>query len=147
MTQTHADRGILTYRGVVHAWQCDHMGHLNVMHYMGKFDEATWSLFQELGITPSYIRELERGMAAVEQKIAYKAELLAGDAVEIRSRVLEAREKVIRFVHEMHNRETGAVAATCESVGVHIDRRARKSCPFPEDILAKMRAAIAAPGG
>ena len=39
-----------TYRGVVHAWQCDHMGHMNVMWYVGKFDEATWNLFAEAGL-------------------------------------------------------------------------------------------------
>ena len=29
----------ITYRGVVYPWQCDHMGHMNVMWYAGKFDE------------------------------------------------------------------------------------------------------------
>jgi acyl-CoA thioester hydrolase len=31
----------LTYRGTVYPWQCDHIGHMNVMWYVGKFDEAT----------------------------------------------------------------------------------------------------------
>jgi hypothetical protein len=34
----------ITYRGVVHPWHCDHMGHMNGMWYVGKFDEATWNL-------------------------------------------------------------------------------------------------------
>ncbi|HET7639657.1 MAG TPA: thioesterase family protein, partial [Ktedonobacteraceae bacterium] len=56
---------ILTHRGVVYPWQCDHMGHMNVMWYVGKFDEATWQLFAVLGMTPSFLREQQRGMAAV----------------------------------------------------------------------------------
>ena len=36
---------IHTYRGTVMQWHCDHMGHMNVMWYVGKFDEATWNLF------------------------------------------------------------------------------------------------------
>lgn len=56
-------------------------GHMNVMWYMDKFDEATWNLFAELGITPSYLREQQRGMVAVQQTISYKQELLAGDAI------------------------------------------------------------------
>ena len=28
----------ITYRGLVHQWHCDHMGHMNVMWYVGKFD-------------------------------------------------------------------------------------------------------------
>ena len=30
-----------TYRGTVYPWQCDHVGHMNIMWYVGKFDEAT----------------------------------------------------------------------------------------------------------
>ncbi len=30
----------------------------------------------------------------------------------------------------MRNAETGEIAATCEFVGVHLDRQARKSAPF-----------------
>jgi hypothetical protein len=29
----------ITYRVVVYPWQCDHKGHMNVMWYVGKFDE------------------------------------------------------------------------------------------------------------
>lgn len=117
-----------TYRGTVYPWQCDHVGHMNIM--FGKFDEANWNLFARLGLTPSYLRESGRGMAAVQQNIAYKRELLAGDIVEVRSRLLEIRDKSVRFLHEMRNAETGEVAATCEFVGVHLDRKARKSAPF-----------------
>jgi acyl-CoA thioesterase FadM len=65
----------ITYRGVVYPWQCDHMGHMNVMWYTGKFDEATWNLFASIGITPTYIRESNNGVAGVQQNIAYKKEL------------------------------------------------------------------------
>jgi len=123
-----------TYRGAVYPWQCDHIGHMNIMWYVGKFDEANWNLFARLGLTPSYLRESGRGMAAVQQNITYKRELLAGDIVEVRSRLLEIRETSIRFLHEMRNAETGEIAATCESVGVHMDRQARKSVPFVETI-------------
>ena len=81
-----------TYRGAVYPWQCDHVGHMNIMWYVGKFDEANWNLFARLGLTPSYLRQSGRGMAAVQQNIAYKRELLAGDIVEVRSRLLELRE-------------------------------------------------------
>jgi acyl-CoA thioester hydrolase len=99
-----------------------------------QIDEANWNLFARLGLTPSYLRETGRGMAAVQQNISYKRELLAGDIVEIRSRLLEIREKSIRLLHEMRNAETGEITATCEITGVHMDRRARKAAPFEEAI-------------
>jgi len=119
-----------TYRGTVYPWQCDHVGHMNIASYVAKFDEANWYLFCALGLTPSFLRAGQFGMAAVQQNIAYKRELLAGDIVEISSRLLEIREKSVRFLHEMRNAETGEIAATCEFVGVHLDRKARKSAPF-----------------
>ena len=126
----------VTYRGVVYPWQCDHVGHMNVMWYVGKFDEATWNFFASLGITPSYMRDNVRGMAAVQQNISYRREFFAGAIVEIRTRLLEMRDKVIRFEHDMCNGETGETAALCELTGVHLDRTSRKACPFPQSIRA-----------
>ena len=68
---------------------------MNIMWYAGKFDEANWNLFARIGLTPSYLRETNRGMAAVQQNITYKRELMAGDIIEVRSRILEEREKVV----------------------------------------------------
>jgi len=125
-----------TYRGTVYPWHCDHIGHMNIMWYVGKFDEANWNLFARLGLTPSYLRQSGRGMAAVEQNVSYRHELLAGDIIEITSFVLEVRDKAIRFRHDMRNGETGDIAAICEFTGVHMDRRARKAVPFTDDIRA-----------
>lgn len=127
---------LLTYRGTVYPWHCDHVGHMNVMWYVGKFDEATWSLLLQIGLTPTYLREQQRGMAAVQQNISYTRELHAGDVVEVRSRLIEIRDKGVRFVHEMRNVERDEVAATCELTGIHMDRVARKACPLPPAIRA-----------
>jgi acyl-CoA thioester hydrolase len=125
-----------TYRGTIYPWQCDHVGHMNIMWYVGKFDKANWNLFARIGLTPSYLRQSGRGMAAVHQTITYKREMLAGDVVEISSELLEIGGKSVRFRHEMRNGETGEIAAICETTGVHIDRQARKATPFDDDIRA-----------
>ena len=128
-----------TYRGTVHPWHCDHMGHMNVMWYVGKFDEATWNFFAEVGLTPARMKEMGSGMAAVEQNLTYAKELFAGDTVAISSRVVEAGEKSVRFVHEMTDCVTGELCATCEFKAVHINAAERKSTPFPDDILEKLK--------
>ena len=46
----------LTYRGTIYPWHCDHMGHMNVMWYVGKFDEATWQLLAAVGLTAARLR-------------------------------------------------------------------------------------------
>ncbi len=125
---------ILTYRGTVYPWHCDHIGHMNVMWYVGKFDEATWHLFAQIGLTPSYFHASGRGMAAVQQNISYKRELLAGDILEIRSRILEVRDRVLRFAHDMINVDGGEAAASCELTAMHLDRTARRSTDFEANI-------------
>jgi acyl-CoA thioester hydrolase len=136
------DEAMETYRGVVYPWHCDHMGHMNVMWYTGKFDEATWTFFAALGLTPAYMRDGARGMVALEQRITYERELVAGDLVLVRSTMVEVREKVLRFRHEMVKIDTGEVAATTEVTGAHFDRVARRACPLPEDVAARARAIL-----
>ena len=136
--------GFLTYRGAVYPWHCDHMGHMNVMWYVGKFDEATWNLFSELGLTRAYMDANGRGMAAVEQIINYKKELMAGDTVAVHSAVLEVKDKVLRFSHEMRNAQNGEVAATTVLTGVFLDTAARKACSFPAEIRTRMSGMVKA---
>jgi acyl-CoA thioester hydrolase len=124
----------VTYRGTVYPWQCDHMGHMNVMWYVGKFDEASWQLLATLGLTRARFRNENAAMAAVEQRVDYKRELHAGDIVTIRSTVLEVKDKAVRFIHEMRNDATGEVAAVTVTVGVYLDTTARRARSLPPDV-------------
>lgn len=134
---------LLTYRGTVYPWHCDHVGHMNVMWYVGKFDEATWQLFNAIGLSPPYLRDAQRGMAAVDQHISYLQELHAGAVVSVRTRVLEVKERSIRFAHEMIDDASGAVAARTELKAVHLDTALRKSTAFDAAVVDKARALIA----
>jgi len=118
------------------------MGHMNVMWYVGKFDEATWNLFAMIGVTTAFLKENRRGMAAVQQNITYKRELLAGDTITVRSGFIEVREKVAKFVHEMRHGVTGEVSAVCVLTGVYTDSQTRKSCPFPTEIVERARGLV-----
>ena len=86
-----------TYRGTVYPWHYDHMGHMNVMWYVGKFDEATWNLFAHIGLDSAALRAQGSAMVAVEQHLQYKQEFF-----------------------------TGELCATSRLVDVHIDAQARK---------------------
>jgi len=135
---------IVTYRGVVYPWQCDHMGHMNVMWYVGKFDEATWQLLASVGLSPARLRKEQIGMVAVEQRIEYKREVLAGDLLTIRSSVQEIREKSVLFLHEMIHQEKEELAARTILTGVCIDLTTRRARPLPADIRNRFVSAAAA---
>ena len=119
------------------------MGHMNVMWYVGKFDEATWQLFASVGLPSSRLRQEGIGLVAVEQRIEYKRELLAGDTISIRSTFQEVREKTLIFCHEMTNQETQELAARTFLTGVCIDINTRKARPLPTDIRERIAAASA----
>ena len=121
------------------------MGHMNVMWYVGKFDEATWQLFASVGLPSSRLRQEGIGLVAVEQRIEYKRELLAGDTISIRSTFQEVREKALLFSHEMTNQETQELAARTFLTGVCIDLNTRKARPLPTDIRERIAAAGAPP--
>lgn len=124
-----------TYRGVVYPDQLDHMDHMNVQWYTAKFDEATWHLFSAIGITSDYMREQNKGMAALEQNTLYKAEARAGDLLLVKSRVLKVRGKIVKFLHIMYNAESMQETARTELIAIHIDRGTRKSCPLPGAVM------------
>jgi acyl-CoA thioester hydrolase len=116
---------------------------MNVMWYVGKFDEATWHFFNAIGLTPTYLREQDRGMVAVDQHISYIQELHAGAVVSVRTRLLEVKDKSVRFEHEMINDETDQVVARTTLKGVHLDTVTRKSCTFEAEFVQKARQFLA----
>jgi subtilisin family serine protease len=65
-------------------------------------------------------------MAAVDQHISYVQELHAGAVVSVRTRVLEVKDRSLRFEHEMVDDYTGAVAARTTLKVVHLDTAQRK---------------------
>ena len=133
---------VTTHIGVVYPWQHDHMNHMNVQYYVAKFDEATWNIFAEIGMTKDFLEANDFGMAAVQQNITYRREMMAGDLVEIRSGFLEVGERKCRFVHEMRNRTTGEVTAISELTGVALDTKTRRSRNFPDDVRQRAEALL-----
>src|SRR5215469_9751063 len=125
---------VITHRGTVYPWQCDHMGHMNVMWYVGKFDESSWQILSTLGLTPQRFKKEGVGLAAVDQRIQSKRELHAGDLITIRSEIREVGNKSVRIFHEMRNDATSDLSATMDFVGVCLDATTRKTRLLPEDV-------------
>ena len=131
-------KSILTYRGAVYPWHCDHMGHMNVMWYVGKFDEGTWNLFSAVGFTQELMRANNSSTAGVEQNISYKKELLPGDTITIYTTVLEVRDRVVRLQHEMHKNDSNELAAVMALTAVHLDGASRRATAFPAPVKEKL---------
>jgi acyl-CoA thioester hydrolase len=129
---------INTYRGTIYPWNCDHMGHMNVQFYVGKFDEASWNLLSSVGLSPAYLKENNSGMVALEQHINYYKEVFAGDSIYIESEIIEIREKTMLLKHVMFNQESKDIISQTEITGLHIDTKLRKAIPLPLFVKEKI---------
>ncbi len=114
----------------------DVMGHMNIRHYMGLFDEAAWRFFEAFGMTKDYYRTTDGGAFALEQHIRYLAEVHVGETVAIYTRINGRTAKRIHFMHFMINESTEKLAATLETVTSHANTATRRTSPFPAEIAA-----------
>ncbi|MCP5097866.1 MAG: thioesterase [Chloroflexi bacterium] len=120
----------------------DAMGHMNVRHYIGLFDDTTWHFFTSFGMNEAYYSETNSGAFALEQHIRYFAEVHVGETVGIRSRILNRTLKRIHFMHFMINETTQKLAATVEVVGSHASLEHRRTSPFPPHLAANIDAIL-----
>ena len=128
-----------TYRGFVYPWSIDHVGHMNVASYTGRFDEATWHFLAKLGLTPGFLRRAGRAAVAVDQKTQYKREVLAGTLLHVTTELQEIGRKSIRFIHRMYDSESDAEVASTELVGVYFDTERRAAVELPEMVRERAR--------
>ena len=136
---------IVTYQGSCYPADCDHMGHMNVASYVRKFDEATWILWAEVGMTRKVMDDLNCGLAAMESKLTYAREVFPGDAIRVRSRLVELNDKTARFRHEMFIQAEDGMkpAATCEYLVACLDRAVHRARPFPDDVCTRVESHMA----
>jgi acyl-CoA thioester hydrolase len=133
---------IPTYKGTVYPGQCDHMGHMNVLWYTAKFDEASWAFLSVLGIHPTYLRDAGRRMAAVKQTISYIKELFAGDAITVATSLTHLGVTSLRFRHHLYRDCEADPVAISELVAVHLDVATRRGCEFPAALRSKMNSLL-----
>ena len=124
---------LTVYKGVVHPWLCDAMGHLTTRHYMGMFDDASYHLLRELfGYAGPFGAFEGKGWADVKHVIEYKGEVAAGALVEVRGALVKLGGKSLTVRFEMVNLATNEVAATMEAVTAFFDLAARKAIPLTD---------------
>jgi len=123
-----------TYLGVVHPWLCDSMGHLNVRHYVGMFDDANTQFLASIGWDADSIGSTTRGWVDARGEIDYLAEAVAGSLVEICSELAAVGKKSLTVESEMRGRASGELHARMRSILVHFDLGTRKAIPLPPEL-------------
>jgi acyl-CoA thioester hydrolase len=115
----------------------DYNGHLNMAYYNVIFDRGADDAFDTLGLGAAYARERRHTTYTAEVHVCYVRELHLGDGVRVTFQLLDHDEKRLHAYQEIRHRD-GWLAATSESLTLHVDMSGPKVAPFPADILARM---------
>jgi acyl-CoA thioester hydrolase len=76
----------------------------------------------------------------LEAHVCYVCEVMQTDPIRMTLQVLDVDAKRIHTYCELVHETEGWVAATAESIHIHVDMTTRRSAPWPADILAKLKA-------
>lgn len=132
------------YKSRVEKDWLDYNGHMNVAYYTRAFDEATDLWWTYLGLGPEYVKAEGRSVFAVEAHVVYKRELQLGAPLHVTTRLLGFDEKRMHVFLELHHSEKNYLSATEELMVVHVDMKKRAAVPFPDAVLGRLEAALAA---
>ncbi len=124
----------------------DYNGHMNLAWYLHAFDLATDAFYDAFGIGWQYVRDTGNSVFAMETHITYQAELYEGELLRVETQLLGVDAKRVHHFHRMLRASDGALAATCEWLGLHVSLAERRSCPIPDDLAARLADAMAAHG-
>ena len=126
-------------RAVVRPDWIDYNGHMNVGYYLVAFDLATEAMCVHLGVGEDYRRRADASMFVVEAHVTYDREVVEGAPLAFRSRIVDFDAKRFHLLHRMFHADQGFLAATNELMCLHVDLAQRRSAPFPDDAMAKVR--------
>ena len=129
--------GVEMLRGEVATDWIDVNGHMNVANYLQAFDDAVVTLRQNIGVTEDYVQQ-GRSTFAVECHMTYQQELKLGDPYVITAQVLAYSQTGIHQFNRMYHAEDLFLAATAESMTLHVHLGSRKVVPWPEDIRSAL---------
>jgi acyl-CoA thioester hydrolase len=103
------------------------------------FDRAGDEAFEAVGLGPDYVKERNASFFTLECHLTYVHELHAHDAVRIETQFLDCDAKRVHYVQQMFHASEGWLSCVTEIIIMHVDMTAKKSAPFPPDVLEKIK--------
>ena len=122
----------------------DPNGHMNVAFYLSAFDKGSDPFFEYCGIGWDYTKSGAGSVFATGCNIDFRYELLAGDALEVTTRLLDHNDKLLHIYCEIARIGEPGPAATQEALFMHVSLQTRRSQPFAEITQARLGEVLAA---
>ena len=119
-------------RQIPQSWT-DYNGHMNEAYYLEIASIATDRFMKLVGCTEEYVAA-GQSYFTVENHVCYLSELHQGDQLTVTTQLLDGEGKKMHLFHRLHGPDK-SVAATVESLLLHMDLSARKTS-LPGDAVA-----------
>lgn len=126
-------------RDIVKPWELDRHGRADWPAHIHRFSAANAQVIAAFGMTPGYMRDQRRGFSTFDFKLRFVGALGVGDPVRVRSGLLHVGGSSIRLFHRLTHAASGALVATLEQSGVHLDLDARRPLALPDDMRERAR--------
>ncbi len=124
--------------GIQPEW-IDYNGHLNMAYYSVLFDRSADDAYALLGMGPDYAKERRLTTYTAEFHICYIREIHLDHRVYATFQLIDFDEKRFHTYQELYHVD-GWLAATAESLTLHVDMSGPKVAPFPRDIAERLEA-------
>jgi acyl-CoA thioesterase FadM len=131
-----------TYRTEVRSEWLDYNGHMHDASYAVAFSDANEELFEALDLSADYRERTGAAFYTVETHLRFLAECGPGQTLTAATTVVDADPKKMRLYTELSC--DGVLAATAESMYVHVDPALGASTDLPSDRHAQVQQLLAA---
>ncbi|WP_290787233.1 thioesterase family protein [Halomonas sp.] len=128
------DSRLSTSRLRVRGYHLDGYGHVNNARYLEFLEEGRWGYFDD---RPGLARRLSRGdvaFVAVNLNIDYRAAAVAGDDLEIRTRLSSLGGRSARMGQEIRRVHDDALVSAATVTFVLLDVAANQAVPIEDEI-------------
>jgi acyl-CoA thioester hydrolase len=124
--------GLEVWRGAVNTWECDQMGHMNVRFYVARAMEGVVGVAAALGLAGAFRANAEATLVVRDHHIRFLREARAGAPLYLLTGVAEMGEDHARLIQLLVHAATGELAASFQTLLVHVTSREARAFPWSE---------------
>lgn len=124
----------------------DPNGHMNVAFYLRAVDDGSNAFFDDVGLGWGYTAEGAGSVFVTSCNMDFRRELFEGNRVEVTTRLLDWSPKLIHTYSEVLHQDEGWIAATCETLYMHVSFASRRSAPIPDTAQHRLAEVMQAHG-
>ncbi|MBS1882498.1 MAG: acyl-CoA thioesterase [Actinobacteria bacterium] len=124
-----------TIEVVARAYETDANRHVAGVVLLQYAQHARWECMSQAGVSPSACAEVGLAPVSLEERIAFRRELLAGEAVDISCEFRWSEGKTFTVIQELRHSDGGLIAEV-ENVGGLMDLEQRRLVGGPAERFA-----------